>query len=196
MALRLDLSLADSKPRWTPMGDGVSFLMRQATSVEYAAAEAEGAQRLREAIAGLGTLAELGVPVPATEDLADQATVLGYSRLLVACAIARRIVSDWRGVYAAADGVDVPLPLSPAAMAAYLRDPLRHGRFEAAAYQRLGTLIAEGKGSPLPPSGSPAAAANIAATAGPSEPPASTTAAVRRTRTARKPPKARRRSAS
>jgi hypothetical protein len=172
MALRLDLDF-DARPRWTAMGDGVEFLMRPATTVDYAAAEAEAGERLKQAAEGVATLADLGLPAPDADDLANSGLLLGYSRLLVACALAGRIVGEWRGVYVSEGGKDVPLPLSARAMAVYLRDPGRHRTFEAAAYRRMGAVISEGKELPPRPNGSPAGAATTAPDAGKSAPDAS-----------------------
>ena len=144
MGLRLSLGPDSETPKWVDMGDGVGFLMRPATTPEYRAAEAAASERLRQAILGAETLADLGLEAPSADEIADESMMLGYSRALMGVELAIRIVSHWRGVWV--DEEEAPAELTPRNMAGYLRDPSRHQRFESEAYRRIGEVFDEGKG--------------------------------------------------
>ncbi len=167
MGIRLSFSRA---PRTVPLGDGAALTMRPATAVEHAAAEASAARAIRDAIAGVDALRDIGIEPPDAADLADLSYVIGLSRYLVALDLAVRIVTGWTGV--TNDEAGTPAELDRAGLGALLLDQAMLAAFERAAYVRLNAVVAEGNGSAPLPTGSAAGALNIAAAAAPTGSPA------------------------
>lgn len=157
MAVRIGI---DRAAAWRDMGSGVALLMRPATSVEHGAAERSARDKIRAAVAGVDALGDIGLPVPAPEQLADHYWLIGLTRWLIATELAVRIVEDWRGVEDEATGA--PAAFTRAGIADLFRYETIQQQFEQAAYQVLATIASEGKKSPPPPNGSAPGAALIA----------------------------------
>lgn len=156
MGLRITF---DRSERRVALAGGAWLTMRPANSVEIAAAEAAAARKLKEAMQGVGALAELGIDVPAADDLADGDYALGLSRYVAGVALAEILVSDWGGIF---DEDDKALAFDPALLPRLFLEDSTLRRFEAAAYALRHALVAEGNGSAPLPSGSAAGAQPIA----------------------------------
>lgn len=109
---------------WRPMAEGVAFLMRPPTAVDFHAAEEATLLRVRAARAGAAVYAEAGFGPPTPEQLADKFWHQGVTRWLLAVELAARIVEDWRGVIDPTSGEAAPM--TPVALAEVLaNDKLR-----------------------------------------------------------------------
>ena len=163
----LRLSLDTQKPRWLALPHGVRVEVRPITTAVIEAAYAEVQERLRPLKKAAEDAAAAGMPLdPAGANGANAAWLQGLAWQYQVEALARYGILRWEGL---ADMDDNPLPVSPAAVAAFAAHPDLGREFWLAYRATLSEVEAEGNGS-APSSGGDGAGAPNTAEAAPAEP--------------------------
>lgn len=86
-------------PRWEPMGFGVEFLVRPATTALITTARLRARRQMEELRRAAQEAREAGLPVNGP-DVSDPDVAGGHAFALTVMALGRELVADWRGVVA------------------------------------------------------------------------------------------------
>lgn len=154
------------EPRWLALGNGVRILVRPLSTAIYRAATASALRQATAVAEEKGLIEEAGGSVLDIPDPLDRDGIEGLRQQFMLQALAQHAIAEWQGV---GDEGGAPAPVTPASVAAFIRDfPLHAGRFEAGYLREIIDLAVEGNGSGAAPSGTTAAAPATAPGASPS----------------------------
>lgn len=143
------------EPRWLDLGNGVRILARPITTALYRAATATALRKATQVAEESGLIEDVGGSIHDLPPL-DRDGIEGVRQQLMLVALAQHAVAEWQGI---SDADGNPAAVTPASVAAFIRDfPLHATRFEAAYLREIADLAAEKNGSGAAPSGTTAAA--------------------------------------
>lgn len=165
---------------WHDLGQGVRACVRPGTSIHEQAARSLAAAQIAKALEGIDILADIGVEMGEDQLRTRPGMVLGLSELMTAVELGVLLIEDWEGVgdeYGAAQP-----PERRWILQLFLLHPAIRTKFWHAAFGHRFQEEAEGNGSALSPTGSPAGARTTASAAANSKAPARKAAGSKRPR--------------
>ncbi|CTQ53540.1 hypothetical protein LP7551_02064 [Roseibium album] len=124
-----------------PFPDGITLIMRTATSLDVEEAEAEAGELIAGLVAGQSALSDFGLDGVTNPVGDDMESALGFSTFLTLALVFERIVSGWDEVLRE-DGE--PAPLDRLYIGLFLLDTAYRGHFRSKAYARLYAEVQEG----------------------------------------------------